>query len=252
MFYVPCSQYLASWIHLYHPPFPISGAQGGEVRQVDDAAATGAVGEVEHVPQHLEKFGGFVRWERHRTLKGGYLQQHHDWLLEGFCSMKYMVVSINGGSLKWMVYSGKSHFNRWFRGTPISGNFHMSIWGGLVFFSVNTLLPFFPPWWAAQSPGSTLLSSSGLSQGHRATDVAQVQVVVREADVVHRGKPRSAHEVGIVMTHQRVELHYVSFWGGLYGGFHKWGTPKRMVYKGNIPLKWMICGFPYFRKPPYM
>ena len=29
-----------------------------------------------------------------------------------------MVVSINGGSLKWMVYNGKSHFNRWFRGYP--------------------------------------------------------------------------------------------------------------------------------------
>ena len=37
----------------------------------------------------------------------------------------YMVVSINGASLKWMVYNGKSHFNRLFRGTPISGNFHI-------------------------------------------------------------------------------------------------------------------------------
>ena len=36
-----------------------------------------------------------------------------------------MVVSINGGSPKWMVYNGKSHSNRWFRGPPISGNFHL-------------------------------------------------------------------------------------------------------------------------------
>ena len=33
-------------------------------------------------------------------------------------------LEINGGSLKWMVYNGKFHFNRWFRGTPISGSFH--------------------------------------------------------------------------------------------------------------------------------
>ena len=31
----------------------------------------------------------------------------------------------HGGSLKWMVYNGKSHLNRWFRGSPISGNFHI-------------------------------------------------------------------------------------------------------------------------------
>ena len=42
-------------------------------------------------------------------------------------SFSTMVVSCgfhsHGGSLKWMVYNGKSNFNRWFRG--ISGNFHM-------------------------------------------------------------------------------------------------------------------------------
>ena len=39
-----------------------------------------------------------------------------------------MVVSTNGRSRKWMVYkiyNGKSYFNRWFRGTPISGNCHI-------------------------------------------------------------------------------------------------------------------------------
>ena len=41
-------------------------------------------------------------------------------------AINHMVVSINGGSLKWMVYNGKSHFNRWLRGTPISGNFHIN------------------------------------------------------------------------------------------------------------------------------
>ena len=38
---------------------------------------------------------------------------------------------------------------------------------------------------------STLLSSSGLSQDTSATDVAEVQVVVRKADVLHRGDPWS-------------------------------------------------------------
>ena len=42
-----------------------------------------------------------------------------------------MVVSINGGSLKGMVIimgnPWKSHFNRWFRATSISGNFHMAM-----------------------------------------------------------------------------------------------------------------------------
>ena len=36
----------------------------------------------------------------------------------------YLVVSINGASRKCMVYNGKAHVNRWFRGTPISGNSH--------------------------------------------------------------------------------------------------------------------------------
>jgi len=37
-----------------------------------------------------------------------------------------------------------------------------------------------------------------------------------------------------------------------YGGFHKWGvTPKWMVYNGKSIYKWMIWGYPYFRKPPY-
>ena len=37
-----------------------------------------------------------------------------------------------------------------------------------------------------------------------------------------------------------------------YGGFHKWSSPKWMVYKWKIPLKWMIWRYPYFRKPPYV
>ena len=38
------------------------------------------------------------------------------------------------------------------------------------------------------------------------------------------------------------------------GGFHKWGYPQKwMVYKfimENPNLRWMIWGYPYFRKPP--
>ena len=28
------------------------------------------------------------------------------------------------------------------------------------------------------------------------------------------------------------------------------GTPKWMVYKGKFVYKWMICGYPFFRKAP--
>ena len=41
-----------------------------------------------------------------------------------------MVVSINGGTPKWMVYNGKYHENGWFGGTPISGNLHIGIHPG--------------------------------------------------------------------------------------------------------------------------
>ena len=38
-----------------------------------------------------------------------------------------------------------------------------------------------------------------------------------------------------------------------YGGFHKWGgTLKWMVYKGKSKKQMMLCGYPYFRKPPYV
>ena len=42
------------------------------------------------------------------------------------------------------------------------------------------------------------------------------------------------------------------FFGNLWnGGFWKWGYPKMDGLQGKIPLKWMIYGHPYFRKPPY-
>ena len=41
-----------------------------------------------------------------------------------------MVVSINGGTPKWMVYNGKYHENGWFGGTPVSGNLHIGIHPG--------------------------------------------------------------------------------------------------------------------------
>ena len=33
-----------------------------------------------------------------------------------------------GGSPKWMLYKGKSHYSGWFGGTPISGNLHFGRW----------------------------------------------------------------------------------------------------------------------------
>ena len=38
----------------------------------------------------------------------------------------------------------------------------------------------------------------------------------------------------------------------IYGGFHKWGYPKIDGLQWNTLLKWMIWGYPYFRKPPYI
>ena len=35
------------------------------------------------------------------------------------------------------------------------------------------------------------------------------------------------------------------------GGFHLWGYPKWLVYGMENP-KWMIWGYPYFRKPPIL
>jgi hypothetical protein len=36
-----------------------------------------------------------------------------------------------------------------------------------------------------------------------------------------------------------------------YGGFRKWRYPQMMVYNGTYHLKWVIWGYPYFRKPRY-
>ena len=33
---------------------------------------------------------------------------------------------------------------------------------------------------------------------------------------------------------------------------YMWGYPKWIVYNGKSIYKWMIWGYPYFRKPPYM
>ena len=35
-----------------------------------------------------------------------------------------------------------------------------------------------------------------------------------------------------------------------YRGFHKWGSPKCMVYNKTSLNNWMIWGYPYFRNPP--
>ena len=47
------------------------------------------------------------------------------------------------------------------------------------------------------------------------------------------------------------------FWGTCWGSVEEMGisivmggTPKQMVYKGKSLFKWMILGYPHFRKPP--
>ena len=42
------------------------------------------------------------------------------------------------------------------------------------------------------------------------------------------------------------------FYTFLYGGFRKWGYPNIDGLLWNIPLKWMIGGYPYCRTPPYV
>ena len=38
----------------------------------------------------------------------------------------------------------------------------------------------------------------------------------------------------------------------LFGGFHKWGIPiAGWFITENPKIKWMILGYPHFRKPPF-
>ena len=39
---------------------------------------------------------------------------------------------------------------------------------------------------------------------------------------------------------------------GISGGFQKWGYPKWMVCNGKSLYTWMIWGYPYFGKPPFL
>ena len=51
-------------------------------------------------------------------------------------SWRYMVVSYNRGTTKWMVYDGKPYQNGWFGGTLILGNLHMGIDGDVAGISI--------------------------------------------------------------------------------------------------------------------
>ena len=46
---------------------------------------------------------------------------------DGIILPRYMRVSKNRGTPKWMVYNGKPYLNGWFGGTTILGNSHMGI-----------------------------------------------------------------------------------------------------------------------------
>ena len=37
----------------------------------------------------------------------------------------------------------------------------------------------------------------------------------------------------------------------ILGGFLKWGNPKTMAVNTKIVWFWIICGYPFFRTPPY-
>ena len=49
---------------------------------------------------------------------------------------------------------------------------------------------------------------------------------------------------------QMIYCYYIS--SSLYGDLcPTMGTPKWMVYDGETLLKWMIWGYPHFRRHPY-
>ena len=53
------------------------------------------------------------------------------------------------------------------------------------------------------------------------------------------------HSVGLRKLTRRLVDDWYRYWG-----FHEWGDPKMVGLQRKIPLKWMIWGYPYFRKPP--
>ena len=68
--------------------------------------------------------------------------------------------------------------------------------------------------------------------------------------VEHFASPRS-----IACRRLTPNVNLSCFWLGIlsvstYGGFHKWGTPKWIVYNWKSYLNGMIWGYPYLRKPP--
>ena len=52
------------------------------------------------------------------------------------------------------------------------------------------------------------------------------------------------------LSFQRWTLNIGKGW--LYGGFHKWGYPKKNGSYWKILLNWMISEYPHFRKPSYL
>ena len=69
-----------------------------------------------------------------------------------------MVVSINGGTPKWMVYNGKSHCYGWLRGTPIFGNHQMVSLRWLLWCSVQYFIIFLQFWDAILSISYELIT----------------------------------------------------------------------------------------------
>ena len=84
--------------------------------------------------------------------------------------------------------------------------------------------------WNCQWPGWTSEKTEELDQAR----VASIRGTVQPRDVTSHYVPKK-NDGGLIST---------------YGVFHKWGIPKMDGLWGKILLKWMIWGYPYFRKPP--
>ena len=72
--------------------------------------------------------GEFTGWQHSTTNFSTMYPSIIDHSKPGYLKPEFcfsMGVSINGGTPKWMVYKGSSHWNGWFRGTQIYGNTHM-------------------------------------------------------------------------------------------------------------------------------
>ena len=102
-----------------------------------------------------------------------------------------------------------------------------------------------PHWSVAQSP-EPIVAGCSLG-GHGGCHAVRWMVL----KALEKTQPSMAHVFffwnlyGVCITYIYIYIYYI------YGGFLKWRYPKMDGLYWTTLLKWMIWGYPYFRKPPY-